>query len=79
MFNMRDKIKLLIAKALGVEPQTMEEDSLLREDLGLESTDLTDLLLAVKEEYRTTAASKDIEDVKTVGELIDLIEINKEQ
>ena len=76
---MHDKIKALIAQALGIEIEDVDETSLLREDLGLEAPDLAEILLAIKQEYKTLLGPEDIEDTRTVADLIESVENSLEQ
>lgn len=71
---MREKIKELIAQALGTEAQDLEESALLRIDLGLGDGDLTELASAIKQEFGVVIPPEEATEAKTVGELADLVE-----
>lgn len=71
---MRDRIKNLIAQALGIEPTDVEEKSLLREDLGIDFAELAILLDVLNKDLKITLSPEDLTEVRTVEELIDLTE-----
>lgn len=71
---MREKVKELIAEVLGLEPTDIEEESLLREDLGLGGAEMTELLEKLKEEFGTELSPQDVGDVETVEEFLNLLE-----
>lgn len=71
---MREKVKELIARAVGTEAQDLEDASLLRIDLGLGDGDLTELVLAIKQEFGVDIPQEEATEAKTVGEFSDLAE-----
>lgn len=71
---MREKIKELIAQSIGTEAQDLEESALLRIDLGLGDGDLTELVGAIKQEFKVDIPQEEAAEAKTVGELADLVE-----
>lgn len=71
---MRGQIKELMAGFLGVEVSDIEDDALLREDLGLGGSELTELLDVLKEEIGAEVPAEELTDTETVGDFIDLIE-----
>lgn len=71
---MREKTKTLIAEALGIELADVNDDALLREDLGLEDLDLHEIIKAVKPEIAAQIAPDDIAKCQQVEELLNLIE-----
>lgn len=75
---MFDKIRQVLSQALGIETSDIQDTSLLREDLGLDTTELTELVKALEKEYEITVPSEAIEDAQTVGDLVDLIETQNE-
>lgn len=71
---MREKTKNLIAEALGIELTDVNEDAKLREDLGLEDSDLHDILQALGPEMANTITSDDIAKCQQVAEFLNLVE-----
>ena len=59
----------------------MEEDSInadtkISEDLGADSLDVVDLLMSLEDEFEIEVPDDEIENIKTVGELVKYIESN---
>ena len=67
---MFEKLCKLIAEQFGVDPETVTADSAFVDDLGADSVDLTDLSMALEEEFGMEEMdSEDIESIVTVGDL----------
>ena len=50
----------------------------MQDDLGADSLDLVDLVMAVEEEFDVKIADEDLEGIKTVGDIVDYIAENKD-
>lgn len=68
--NMLEKIKEIIAEQLAVDASTITEDSTFKEDLGADSLELFELIMAMEEEYDIEIPSEDLNSLKSVGDLI---------
>ena len=66
----RDRIKKIIADRLGVDESKITENSSFIDDLGADSLDVVDLIMAFEEEFCTEIPDKDAEKMKTVGDVI---------
>ena len=58
---MLEKIKEMIADSLGVDAGTITEESSFKDDLGADSLDLFELVMALEEEYDVEIPTEDIE------------------
>lgn len=65
-----------IAEHLGLQAEDVDRGGLLREDLGLGPIELSDLLSNLSQKFDVTFHPEEIENVKTVGDLIVAIEDN---
>lgn len=65
-----------IAEYLGLNPEDLDRQSLLKEDLNLGLLELNDLLLNLSQKFNITFAPDDIEHLTKVEDLIVLIEDN---
>lgn len=74
---MLEELKNIICDFVDIDPGTINEDSVLRTDLGLNSFDLVNVAVAVESRYNVTIPDKDISSIKTVGDIISLIESKK--
>ncbi len=69
-----EKIKSLLAEQLCIEESEIKEDSDLVADLGADSLDMVQLLIAMEKEFGTTFGDEDLKNVKTVQDVIDFVE-----
>lgn len=75
---MFEKIKELIVEELGVEESAVVETATFSEDLGADSLDLFELVMAFEDEFGVKIPVDDLENIKTVGDVITYIESHKE-
>lgn len=69
-----EKVKKLICEQLDIEESKINEDSLIIDDLGADSLDLVDLIMSVEEEFDIEIPDTNVEDIKTVGDVVKYIE-----
>ncbi len=74
---MLEKIKEMVADSLGVDESTITENSSFKEDLGADSLDLFELVMALEEEYGVEIPTEDLEQILTVGDVIKYLEEHK--
>ncbi len=67
---MLEKTKELIADQLSVEADEITEASSFKDDLGADSLDLFELVMALEDEYSVEIPSEDLEKLLTVGDVI---------
>ena len=75
---MLDKIKEMVADNLGVDAATITEESSFKDDLGADSLDLFELVMALEEEFGIEIPTEDLEQIATVGDVIKYINDHKE-
>ena len=75
---MLDKIKEMVAENLGVDAATITEESSFKDDLGADSLDLFELVMALEEEFGIEFPTEDLEQIATVGDVIKYINDHKE-
>ena len=69
-----DKIKSIIAEQLGVKPEEVTPAASFVDDLGADSLDTVELIMALEEEFNIEIPDEDAEKMKTVGDAIKYIE-----
>ena len=69
-----DKLKELVVDQLGVEEDEVTMEATMQDDLGADSLDLGDLVMSVEEEFGVKVADEDLENIKTVGDIVNYIE-----
>lgn len=73
-----DKIKDMIVDQLDVEADEVTMDANIQEDLGADSLDIVDLIMAVEDEFEVKIDDDASEHIKTVGDIVKFIDANKE-
>ena len=70
---MLERIKEIVAESLGTEAGTLTESTSFKEDLGADSLDLFELVMALEEEYGLEIPAEELSDVETVGDIIEYL------
>lgn len=69
-----DQVKESLADILSYDADKIELDTDLVRDLGVDSIDTVELIMAVEDTYDIKISDKDAEDLKTVGDVVEFIE-----
>ena len=69
-----DKIRALIADELGIEEDSIELESHLTDDLGADSLDAVELIMAIEEEFEVEIDDTAAQAIKTVQDIVDYLE-----
>jgi len=69
-----DKVKELIAEQLDVKADDITEASNIQDDLGADSLDVVDLVMALEDEFDVEIPEDQVENIKTVGDIVKFIE-----
>ena len=75
--SVAEQVKELIAKQLNKPVNEITEDKEVVKDLGADSLDVVEMLMNLEEESGITISEEDAVNIKTVGDIITLIEKNK--
>ena len=71
--NIEEKVKNIIVEQLGVEPEQVKPEAQFVNDLGADSLDIVELIMALEEEFDVEIPDEQAEKIKTVGEAIEHI------
>ena len=71
-----EKIKVILAEQFDVEEDSLQNDTDLQDDLGADSLDVVDLLMSIEDEFEIEIPDEEIENIRTVGDLVNYIEAN---
>ena len=71
-----EKVKAILSEQFDVEEDTITLDTKIAEDLGADSLDVVDLLMSIEDEFEIEIPDGEVENIKTVGELVSYIENN---
>lgn len=69
-----DTVKNIIANQLGINPEKVTKECDIVKDLGLDSLDIVELVMALEEEWDIIADDEDIKTLKTVNDVVKYIE-----
>jgi acyl carrier protein len=64
------RVREIIVNELGVEPEKVTDDASFVEDLGADSLDTVELVMAFEEEFGVDIPDEDAEQMRTVGDAI---------
>jgi acyl carrier protein len=68
-----DKVKGVIVEQLNVEEDDVNDDATFVDDLGADSLDIVELVMALEEEFGVSIPDESAEKIKTVGDAVDFI------
>jgi len=77
--NIAAKVKEIIINELGVDPEKVTNEASFVDDLGADSLDTVELVMAFEEEFTIDIPDEDAEQMRTVGEAIAYIEKHEEK
>jgi acyl carrier protein len=71
-----EKVKKIIVEQLGVEEEEVNMESSFIDDLGADSLDIVELIMALEEEFDIEIPDSEAEKIATVGDAVDYIKNN---
>ena len=76
MSDVKEKVKKIIVDHLGVDAAKVTDDASFIDDLGADSLDTVELVMAFEEEFGSEISDSEAEKILTVGDAIKFIESN---
>ena len=77
--DVAEKVKKMVVDHLGVEESKLNDDASFIDDLGADSLDTVELVMAFEEEFGSEISDSDAEKILTVGDAIKFIESKTSQ
>lgn len=74
MSSVFDRVKARVAHQLGIEEETIKPESSFVEDLGADSLDVVELVMALEDEFKIEIPDDQAEKIVTVGDAVAFIE-----
>ncbi len=71
-----DRVKEIIVEQLGVAEDSVKEEASFIDDLGADSLDIVELIMALEEEFDIEIPDTDAEKVVTVGDVVEYLKDN---
>ena len=72
-----EKLKEIIADVLNVDEDEITMDTTFVDDLGADSLDLFEMVMAFEEAFEVEIPSEDLEQIQTVGDVVKYLEAHK--
>ena len=72
-----EKIREILCDQLDLNEDDVTMSSSLIDDLGADSLDMVDLVMTIEDEFELDVEDEDVENIKTVGDIVHYIEGNK--
>jgi len=76
MASVEEKVKHIIVEQLGVDEEEVKAEASFVDDLGADSLDVVELVMALEEEFGLEISDEDAEKLRTVKQAIEYIETN---
>lgn len=75
--SVQARVKEIVCEQLGVNEEEVTPEASFIEDLGADSLDIVELVMALEEEYEMEISDEDAEKIKTVQDVITYIESHR--
>lgn len=75
--DVESKVKEIVCEQLGVSEEEVAPNASFIEDLGADSLDIVELVMALEEEYDLEISDEEAEKIRTVGDVVSYIESHK--
>ena len=74
-----EKVKEIIANQLSVDVKKLTEKTNIAEELGADSLDVVEILMALEEEFEVSIPDEAIPNIKTIKDVVDFIDNSKKK
>lgn len=74
-----EKLKEIIAEVLSVDQDEVTLETTFTDDLGADSLDIFQIIMGIEQEFELTVDTDEVEDIKTVGDAVELIKAAREK
>lgn len=71
-----EKVRDILCDQLDVEEENVTLEANITDDLGADSLDIVDLVMSLEEEFDCEIPDEEVENIKTVGDIVKHIEVN---
>lgn len=78
MNNVEERVKKIVVEQLGVKEEEVNNEASFVDDLGADSLDTVELVMALEEEFKTEIPDEEAEKITTVQQAVDYINAHME-
>lgn len=71
--TVESRVKKIVVQQLGADPRSVTREKYFMDDLGADSLDVVELIMAIEEEFDTCIPERDCDGLKTVGSPMDYL------
>ncbi len=71
--QLSEKVTSIIGERLGVEHASLVPEANLLDDLGADSLDVVELVMALEEEFNIEVPDEDVEGIRTIGDIVQYV------
>lgn len=79
MSTVEARVKRIVAEQLGINEDEIKSEASFVEDLGADSLDTVELVMALEEEFGTEIPDEDAEKITTIQQAVDYVESHKKE
>jgi len=76
--SIEERVKKIVVEQLGVKEEEVTSEASFVDDLGADSLDTVELVMALEEEFKTEIPDEDAENITTVKQAVDYVSANLE-
>ena len=73
--NLQERLYVLLANQLGLEREELVPDAHILDDLGADSLDVVELMMAIEESFEIVVPDEDVERLQTIGDVQQYLEV----
>ena len=74
-----EKVRDILCEQLAVDEEKVTMEANITDDLGADSLDIVDLVMSLEEEFDVEVPDEEVENIKTVGDIVKFIESHVEE
>ena len=72
--EIKEKVENILVEDFEIEQDKLQPEALLKQDVGIDSLDFVDIVVAIEREFGFKPSTQDLKQVKTLGELYTFIQ-----
>jgi acyl carrier protein len=73
--NLQERLYALLANQLGLEREELAPEAHILDDLGADSLDVVELMMAIEESFEIVVPDEDVERLQTIGDVQQYLEV----